>query len=87
MLIGSDVGFYGIGILNFSAFLNVGVNEGNEGWNSVGCFFKDPLIDLILYQAGSGGYVIKVEASENGFYLTVDFIKPDVQLRIVGELL
>ena len=65
MLIGSDVGSYGIGILNFGAFLNKGVNEGNEGWNSAGCFLKDPFIDLILNQVGSGGYVIKVEASKN----------------------
>jgi hypothetical protein len=41
------VGFYGIGILNFSAFLNVGVNEGNEGWNSVGCIFS-PVANTIL---------------------------------------
>ena len=74
MLKGSDVGSYSIGILNFGEFLNVGVNEGNEGWYSGGYFFKDPLIDLIFNQVGSGGYVIKVEASEDGFYLTINFV-------------
>lgn len=46
MLVGSDVCSYGIGILYFGTFLNVGVNEGNEGGNSIGCFLKDPLIVL-----------------------------------------
>jgi len=78
MLKSCDVSSYSIGILDFGAFLNIGINEIYEGRNSASSLFKYPFIDLILDQVTSRGDTIQIEASENRFDLCINSIQPYV---------